>query len=183
MAKLHISIRDEQARITEELDKDVDLYTDQWGAMIAAMLKVGIAGLNSTTYTAKDTGGTSRTFGGSTSQNSPLLGSVYGSTLIVRIGTGTNTPAHTDAALQTPVTPTGVPSVPTVGLSGDQIIISFSATIAPTTTPVTLKEAGIEMSLQDSGSTLRVCLLTRDTFSVLVGASGTITLAYSLTFN
>lgn len=182
-AQLVITVKDKDGNITGQQVKECDLYLDQWGAMIASLLKYSINSADSTVYACKDTSGAALNLGGSNASYGDAWGTISASTLRVQIGTAGSGPAHTDYADAVSVTPVGTPSVPQVTVSGNQLIITFSCSISPTSTPVTITEAVIYVSVYNSAGATKQAAFTHDLFSVAVGSSGSITLAYSFTFN
>lgn len=136
---------------------------------------------NATTYACKNTAGTAETLGGAT--DTPTGNSSW-TTLAMVIGTSSPTVAHTDFALTAAVAASGTPNVPVWTLSGNQHVITISEVLSPTSTPVTITEAGITVNLFNTSAVYITCMITHDVFTgVAVPSSGTITLTYQFTFN
>jgi hypothetical protein len=197
--KLHIEAKDKNGKVTQVVDKEGDLYTDQYACLQAALFAYLMSGGGSLDYTCKDTGNVQRSLrsnndAGSYTTHYADRGACFASANppngagIIRIGVGQTAAAHDDHAVQTPITPTGTISNPqlTVGQggSGQQAIVTFGTTIAPASTPVDVYEASVEVQLYDNGGTLRSFILTHDIFAVVhVGSGGSITLTFTFTWN
>jgi hypothetical protein len=188
---LEIIVRNKEGKIIETRKQEGDIYLDQWGAIIAALFKNCGNGTysGSTTFSCKDTGGTARTLGGAASSgNSPLFASALegpSGSVQVAIGTGTNAAAHTDYALQTPISgATAYPSsITESNPSGNILYVSFSVTIT-LSAAAAVTEAIVTLVVYDSSGTSRTLAITHDVFSAVnVPASGSITLNYTLQFN
>jgi hypothetical protein len=181
--KLTIEARDKDGKLVQKVIKESDMYLDQWGAWICGFFKYFIKQSDATTYSCKNTAGTSKTIGGAT-YNSPWNVTIEQNTLAMTIGTSSPTVAHTDYALTAAVAATGTPNVPVWTFSGNQHVITISEVLSPTSTPVTITEAGITITFTDSANATFTGLITHDVFTgVAVPASGTITLTYQFTFN
>lgn len=188
--KLHIVVHDKNGKFVSEKFIDNDMYLDQWGAIIAALFKnLGNATYTlSTTYSCKNSAGTSILLGGVNTNNSPFMASALEGLvgqLKVAVGTGTNAAVHTDYWLQTPVTGASAypAAVTETNPSGSILYVSFSATIT-IAAGAAVTEAIVTLIVLSSTAVQQGVSITHDVFSVVnVPAGGSITLNYTFQFN
>jgi hypothetical protein len=188
--KLHITVKDKDGKTLNELDHNEDMWLDQWGMIMAALFKnLGVGTYaGATTFTCKDTSGTSRNLGGASGNSSPFFENVLmglANQVLVQVGTGTSAAAHTDYGLQAAVS--GATSYPTSisesNPSGNILYVSFSVTIT-IASATTVSEAVITVVVLDSTGAQRTLAITHDVFTgVPVPGGGSITLNYTLQFN
>jgi len=188
--RLHITVKDKNGKVLTETNRDSDMYLDQWQAIIAALFKnLGVGTYTgATTFSCKDTGGSSRTLGGASGSSSPFFAVALeglASEVQVQVGTGTSTAIHTDYALTNAISgaTTYPTSITTSNPSGNILYVSFSATIT-IAAGATVSEAVVTLVVYDSGGTQRTLAITHDVFTgVVVPAGGSITLNYTLQYN
>jgi hypothetical protein len=190
IVKLHLVVRDKNGKFVRQKFIDNDMYLDQWQAIIAALFKnLGNQTYSSsTTFSCKNSAGTSVTLGGVASTgNSPLFATALegkNGQLKVAIGTGSTAAAHTDYWLQTPISQAfAYPSSVTVSNpSGGILYVTFSATIS-LSSATTVTEAVVQLVVLDSSGAYQGLAITHDIFSQSVPAGGSITLNYTFQFN
>jgi hypothetical protein len=191
VVKLHIEVRDKNAKLLTERFIDDDMFLDQWAMTIAALFKNLGNGTysGSGTFSCKNSAGTAITLGGAASTgNSPFFASALeGLTgqLKVAIGTGTTGAAHTDYYLQTPISGASAypSSITESNPSGSILYVSFSVTIT-LSSAYTVSEAVVVIIVKDSSGNNQAISITHDVFTgVAVPANGSITLNYTFQFN
>jgi hypothetical protein len=188
--KIHIIVKDKDGKTLRELDHEDKTFLQQWQAIIAALFKnLGYLSYTSTTtFSCKDTGGTTRNLGGVGVSASPFFAAALEGTsgaMEVALGTGTTVAAYTDYGLQFAVSgATAYPSsISTSNPSGNILYVSFSVTIT-IAAGATVSEAVVLINAYDSAGASRALAITHDVFTgVAVPAGGSITLNYTFQFN
>ena len=197
--KLDIIAKDAEGKIIKKYCNDGDLFMDNFGYWLAAILKQhatvsgGFAG--ATEYTSKDTVGASQGLGGSgvsTSTytfHSPLIAHVNNLVLQNVIGTGTTAASHAQYALSGGILGNEAITVPAIavgqGASLQQILITFGAThVLASGGTVAESTLNIYAYKNASPPTLIQIQIARDTFTgIVIPVGGSITINYTLQFN
>jgi len=170
--------------IAEEYKKD-DIYLWNWAVLLAQILKLQFAPMDTTTYAYKNTAGTAKvTTATYLNGRQNRWGTSFEGMWKVQIGSGSNVPAITDYALQTWVKEVQ-PTIPDLVTLGNVVKIVFSSTFSFTAETIcaetAIKATGCLSSTIDAASDF---IITRDTFTpVTVPAGGTVTLQHELWFN
>ena len=108
--RLKIQVKDAEGNVVNEFCKDNDLFTRNWGAWLAAILKIGFTPTAGTTYMAIDETGTARYLGSYSSSaywnahRATPHAADWGNSFRVAIGSSNAAPTVDDIALGAEIT-------------------------------------------------------------------------------
>lgn len=166
-------------RLSKGICKDNDLFTDQAGGMIAALMMSPTRGSGEppTVSIGKDTGNTARSAKIYTTSNWMTYYNNYG--IRVGVGTGVGAAARTDYTLGTQVGSWTAP-----GANGVYSSVSGAITLAGNVVIVagaTVTEAALTCDVRDNGGTMRQMMICRDVYEgVVIGAGNSAHCAYTI---